>query len=88
MLITVNQRTDEYGGSSEKRCKFTLETVDKLCAAIGPGRVAIRLSPFGLFNDTFGEDRIGQWTYICQELGKLKLAYVYVLHPMELRIAI
>ncbi|KAK4689046.1 hypothetical protein P7C73_g1067, partial [Tremellales sp. Uapishka_1] len=77
----INQRTDDYGGSIENRCRFTLETIDKLCAAIGSGRVAVRLSPFGLFNQTYGTQRVEQWVYLCQELAKRKLAYVHMIEP-------
>jgi 2,4-dienoyl-CoA reductase-like NADH-dependent reductase (Old Yellow Enzyme family) len=59
-----------------KRCAFTLETVDKLCATIGAGRLGVRLSPFGLFNETNGEDRMEQWLYLCSELSKRNIAYV------------
>lgn len=76
LLKPVNQRDDEYGGSLEKRCRFTTETVDKLCAAIGAGRVAVRLSPYGLFNQTLGVQRVEQWTYLCHQLGERQLAYV------------
>ncbi|WVQ94021.1 hypothetical protein IAU59_001099 [Kwoniella sp. CBS 9459] len=77
----INTRTDQYGGSIENRCRFTLETVTKLCAAIGPSKVAVRLTPFGLFNQTLGEKRIEQWTYLCEELGKFGLAYVHMIEP-------
>ncbi|WRT68114.1 uncharacterized protein IL334_005089 [Kwoniella shivajii] len=77
----INTRVDEYGGSMEKRCRFTVETVEKLCAAIGSGRVAVRLTPFGLFNQTYGEKRLEQWTYLCQELSKFGLAYVHLIEP-------
>lgn len=75
-MCLVNLRGDEYGRDIEGRCRFTLETVRKLCNAIGSGRVAVRLSPFGLFNETFGEDRIPQWQYLCTQLGRMGLAYV------------
>jgi len=72
----VNRRTDAYGGTIANRCAFTLETVDKLCSAISAGRLGVRLSPFGLFNETDGEDRMEQWLYLCSELSKRKIAYV------------
>jgi 2,4-dienoyl-CoA reductase-like NADH-dependent reductase (Old Yellow Enzyme family) len=75
-IIAVNQRNDEYGGSITRRCRFTLETVDKLCSAIGSGRVGVRLSPFGVFNETKGEDRLEQWLHLCSELSKRNIAYV------------
>lgn len=72
----VNLRTDSYGGDMFKRCKFTLETIDKMIAAIGSDRLAVRLTPFGLFNDCRGEQRMEQWLYLCSELSKRNLAYV------------
>lgn len=76
LMTSVNRRTDEYGGDIVNRCRFTLETVDKLSAAIGSGRVGVRLSPFGLFNQTHGVKRVEQWTYLCEELARRKVAYV------------
>ncbi len=32
----TNRRTDEYGGSLENRCRFTMEIIDKVRQAIGP----------------------------------------------------
>ena len=42
-----NQRTDEYGGSIENRCRFPLQVVDAVVKAVGPERTAIRLNPWG-----------------------------------------
>ncbi len=41
----INQRTDRYGGSIENQCRFLFEAVAALVAEMGPGRVAVRLSP-------------------------------------------
>ncbi|KAJ4713758.1 12-oxophytodienoate reductase [Melia azedarach] len=43
----VNDRTDQYGGSLENRCRFSLEIVEAVANEIGADRVGIRLSPFG-----------------------------------------
>lgn len=48
----VNKRTDAYGGSVENRCRFPLEVIRAVSAAIGPDRVGIRLSPFNYFQGT------------------------------------
>ncbi|WWC69842.1 uncharacterized protein I206_103785 [Kwoniella pini CBS 10737] len=77
----INTRTDDYGGSIENRCRFIIETVEKLCNAIGPSKVAIRLTPFGLFGQTYGSDRLQQWSYLCGQLGKFGLAYVHLIEP-------
>lgn len=37
-----NQRTDEYGGSIENRCKFVLEIVAAVVKEVGADRVGIR----------------------------------------------
>ena len=49
-----NNRTDEYGGSVENRCRFALEVVDVVTSAIGADRTGIRLSPWGQFQGTSG----------------------------------
>ncbi|BGP36738.1 hypothetical protein JCM10450v2_000630 [Rhodotorula kratochvilovae] len=77
----INQRTDAYGGSIENRNRFTLETLDKVIAAIGADRTAIRLAPFGMFNQARGEERQAQWTALCVELEKRGLAYVHLIEP-------
>ncbi|KZT30306.1 FMN-linked oxidoreductase [Neolentinus lepideus HHB14362 ss-1] len=77
----VNVRTDEYGGTPEKRCRFTIELVEKLCRAVGKDKVGVRLSPFGLFNETRGEDRQRQWTYLCGKLSELGIAYIHLIEP-------
>jgi NADPH2 dehydrogenase len=49
----TNKRTDEYGGSIEKRSRFALQVIDSIALAIGPEKTAIRLSPWSIFQ---GED--------------------------------
>jgi N-ethylmaleimide reductase len=44
----TNCRTDAWGGSVEKRLSFVLEVTQAVAAAIGGGRVGIRLSPYGV----------------------------------------
>ena len=41
----INQRTDRFGGPVENRCRFLFDVVAALVAEMGPGRVAVRLSP-------------------------------------------
>jgi NADPH2 dehydrogenase len=43
---TSNDRTDEYGGSPEKRARFALEVAEAVSAAVGEERVGLRLSPW------------------------------------------
>jgi N-ethylmaleimide reductase len=76
----VNQRTDAYGGTIDGRNRFALEVARATAAAIGPDRVGIRLSPYGVFNGTGefpGVD--AQYLALVQELSKLGLQYVHLL---------
>lgn len=77
----INLRTDDYGGDYKKRCRFTLELAKKLCDAVGRERVAVRLAPYGAFNETRGEEREIQWLYLCTELAKLGIAYIHLVEP-------
>lgn len=83
----TNNRTDEYGGSIENRCRFTLEVVDAVVAAVGPSKVGIRLSPWSAFGglDT-GVSVVPQFSCLIAELEKRGLAgqrlmYVHVIEP-------
>lgn len=67
----INKRTDEYGGTPQKRCTFVLEMMDAMADAVGGAEnLAIRLSPFGLFNQTRSEERVETWSYLCTELKR------------------
>ena len=44
----TNQRTDDWGGSIEKRIRFAVEVARATAAAIGGERVGMRLSPHGV----------------------------------------
>ena len=81
----INKRTDEYGGSPEKRCKFVLELMDALADRIGEENLSTRLTPFGLFNQTRGEQRVETWTHLCRELKRAhpRLSYVSFLEPVS-----
>lgn len=47
-----NEREDGYGGAVENRARFGLEVVDSVVSAVGDaGRVGIRLSPWGRFQE-------------------------------------
>ena len=48
---TSNHRTDEFGGSVENRSRFGLEALKELVDVWGPGRVGVKLSPAGGYND-------------------------------------
>lgn len=76
-----NQRTDEYGGSPEKRIRFVLEAVDAMTAAWEPGRIGIRISPAGTFNDINDPDAAITYPLLAAELAKRNLAWLHIVKP-------
>jgi len=74
-----NKRTDEYGGSTEKRARFAVEVAKAVTEAIGAEKTGIRFSPYGVFNDQEIFDGIEDtFEYLATEMGKLKLLYVHI----------
>jgi N-ethylmaleimide reductase len=72
-----NQRTDQYGGSVENRCRFALEVVDACVAEIGAGRVGIRLSPVTTVNDASGSDPQAVFGYMVEALNQRGIAFIH-----------
>jgi len=75
-----NRRTDDYGGDAGRRNRFALDVASAVSAAIGAGRVGIRLSPYGVFNDMSGTYAgiASQYAYLAGALGRLSLAYLHL----------
>lgn len=74
-----NLRRDDYGGCVENRARFLLEVVQAVTAAVGAGRVGIRLSPVTPANDAFDPDPQPLFDYVVRELATFNLAYVHVI---------
>lgn len=76
----TNQRTDEYGGSVENRCRFLIEVATQIVASIGKEKVGVRFSPYGLFNDMPLYGEIDQtYNYLAKELQRIGLVYIHIL---------
>ncbi|EQB45761.1 hypothetical protein CGLO_15321 [Colletotrichum gloeosporioides Cg-14] len=77
---SANKRTDKWGGSVENRARFLLEIVKACVEEIGAERVALRLSPFATFQESYSTDpdTWEQTLYVVRELKKAgyKLAYI------------
>ena len=80
-----NKRTDDYGGSIEKRARFGLAVTRAVIEAVGDGKkVGMRLSPWTDFQGMKMKDPVPQFLHIISELKKLDLAY---LHLVESRLS-
>jgi len=79
----TNRRTDRYGGGVENRGRFLLEVTRALVDVRGPGRVGVRLSPSGTYNDMSDGSPFRTFGYAAGALDKLGLAYLHVVAPDE-----
>ncbi|ORX55156.1 FMN-linked oxidoreductase [Hesseltinella vesiculosa] len=75
-----NNRTDEYGGNKENRARFAMEVTDAVVNKIGAEKTAIRLSPYGEFQDMDDEDRVGTFSHVVKQLqdNHPNLAYIHL----------
>lgn len=74
----TNQRTDVYGGSIENRFRFLREVLEAVLTVWPAGRVAVRLSPNGNFNDMGSPDYRPQFLHVAQQLADYRLGYLHV----------
>jgi N-ethylmaleimide reductase len=77
----TNRRTDEYGGSIENRARLLLEVVDAVASVWGPGRVGVRLSPYGTFNDMGDSNPVPLFTYVIEQLSARGITYLHLIEP-------
>jgi N-ethylmaleimide reductase len=76
-----NQRTDQYGGSIENRARLLLEVTQAAIDVWGPGRVGVRLSPYGIANGSGEPDPMPLYTHVVQALNPMGLAYLHFIEP-------
>lgn len=78
LSTNTNLRTDEWGGSVEKRAAFLLAVVDAMIAATDPGFVAVKIGPGWTFHDVFDDDPVATYTHVVKELSKRAIAYLQI----------
>jgi N-ethylmaleimide reductase len=76
-----NQRTDRYGGSIENLCRLHLEIAEAVSREIGADRTGLRLSPWGISNDSFEADVMPLYGHLVRGLAALKLVYLHLVEP-------
>jgi N-ethylmaleimide reductase len=77
---SVNDRTDDYGGSLPNRARLLLEAVDAASEIFGPGRVSVRISPIVGFNDISDSNPEELVRYVATELNRRKIAFLEIRH--------
>ena len=77
----TNRRTDAYGGPIAHRARLTLEVAEAVVGVWGADRVGIRLSPFGVANDSGEAEPMPLYSYLIDELDRMGLAYLHLIEP-------
>lgn len=79
----LNQRTDAYGGTSEKRAQFLLDIVDAVTSVWGSDRIGIKLSPYWKSGTAFAADAetLDEYDQLLESLNDSNLAYLHLLGP-------
>lgn len=78
-----NQRTDQYGGSTENKARFLFEVLEAVKKEIPEQRIGLRLNPslHNAFGMTLDEETIPTFEYIVKQLNNYNLAYVHLSEP-------
>nr|ASY04227.1 12-oxophytodienoate reductase 1 [Lilium regale] len=81
MKDSTNDRTDEYGGSLENRCRFAVEVFKAIVNEIGADRLGIRLSPFADYLECWDSNPESLGHYMVEKLNKLGILYCHMVEP-------
>jgi N-ethylmaleimide reductase len=79
----TNQRTDEYGGSTENRARILFEILDAVRTVFDNKRIGIKFTP-ALFNTGIikpDSTTLQTYTYILEKLGEYDLGYIHLVGP-------
>jgi N-ethylmaleimide reductase len=79
----ANHRTDEYGGSVERRSRLVLELFDAMSAAWSPRNIGVRISPGTAFNDILDTESRAIYSHLAQQLSARRAAYLHVIRPAQ-----
>ncbi|AYG45404.1 alkene reductase [Pseudomonas sp. Leaf58] len=79
MAAGSNQRSDHYGGSADNRVRFAQEVLAAMAAAIGAGRVGLRLCPGNPYNDIDDSEPAVTSAALCAAVAPLGLAYLHIM---------
>jgi N-ethylmaleimide reductase len=76
LSTNTNLRTDEFGGSVEKRANFLLSCVDAMAEVAGPAYVAVKIAPGTTSQNVFDDDPLATYTHLVPQLSKRGIAYL------------
>ena len=78
-----NKRTDEYGGSAEKRARFVLELIDIALQFFKPYQIGLKISPVSQYQDMYDQNPVETYSHLLKELSKKNIGFVEVRESSE-----
>jgi len=78
----TNRRTDAYGGDISSRLRFVLDVTREVVAVWGPGKVGLRISPLGIFNDMHDSNPHALFSELAKALNAADLAFLHIVEPL------
>lgn len=78
----TNLRTDEWGGTREKRMRFMAEVLGAMTSAFPKDCVGVRLAPYGTFNTIDDDDPLAKYEAMLDVARQAGLGYVHVIRPV------
>lgn len=74
-----NKRDDQYGGDIEDRLRFVRNVAEATVAAIGPERVGMRISPYGVFNELGAfDDTDATFIRLAEIMNEVGITYLHL----------
>ncbi|MEE9412425.1 MAG: alkene reductase [Methylococcales bacterium] len=73
-----NKRTDNYGGSKQKRTRFLIEVTKAVVDAVGKDKTGVRLSPYIRFKDMDDPEILDTFMIAAEQLNQLDIAYIHL----------
>ncbi len=79
LQFKTNHREDLYGGSLENRLRLLTEILEAVLTVYPSRRVAVRLSPNGVFNDMGSPDYRETFLYAAEQLNAFGLGFLHIM---------
>jgi len=76
----LDDRTDNYGGSIENRCRFALEVIDAVTSVFGYDRIGVKICPTDFMGDSMitHAEITSVYTYLIDKLVAQGVGYVNI----------
>src|SRR4029079_2258897 len=71
----LNRRSDDYGGTPEKRARFAIEVVQAMLEHYPPSRVGMRISPFSDYNGAIDPDPEPSYRFLAKTLNQQRMGW-------------